>query len=38
MTTFQSINIINKKYNVNFNLKLDSFYEFNEQLKESRKY
>ena len=27
-----------KKYNVNFNLKLDSFYEFNEQLKESRKY
>ena len=31
-------NIINKKYNVNFNLKLDSFYIFIQSLKESKKY
>ena len=30
--------INNKKYNVNFDLKLDSFYIFIESLKESRKY
>jgi hypothetical protein len=28
----------NEKYNVNFDLKLDSFHDFIETLKESRKY
>ena len=31
-------NIINKKYNINFDLKLDSFYNFIDSLKESKKY
>jgi len=30
--------IYNKKYNVNFDLKSDSFYDFIESLKESKKY
>ena len=31
-------NIINEKYNINFDLKLDTFYNFIESLKESKKY
>ena len=31
-------NIINEKYNVNFDLKFDTFYNFIESLKESKKY
>ena len=30
--------IINEKYNINFDLKLDTFYNFIESLKESKKY
>ena len=30
--------IINEKYNINFDLKLDSFYNFIDSLKESKKY
>ena len=38
MNTCETYNIINKKYNVIFNLKLDSFYDFLESLKESKQY
>ena len=36
--TMSTYNIINKKYNVNFDLKLTSFNDFIEALKESKKY
>jgi hypothetical protein len=35
MTTY---NVTNEKYNINFDLKFDSFYNFFESLKESKKY
>ena len=35
MLTYQ---IVNKKYNINFDLKLYSFYNFIDSLKESTKY
>jgi len=38
MTSLETYNIINKKYNITFNLKFDSFYNFFESLKESNKY
>ena len=38
MTKQETYNIINKKYNVIFDLKFDSFYNFFESLKESKKH